>query len=174
MLKVTKKEIREFQVEYGLKRGTTDNSYIIEGAEVALIDVPDENFEEKFLDALRRAVDLWNVKHLIIGHTSPKRVKSLISILQHLDSKGIKLHTVFLINYRVCITSKTCQLPQYVVNIHSGLQLQIHCSNPAAQLLSSTIPEDLVERVTKIRVVRNGDYLDLGKGITVLKITLIT
>ena len=52
------------------------------------------------------------------------------------------------------------------MNIYSGIQIQIHCSNPAAQLLSSTIPEDLIERVTKIRVIRGGDYLDLGQGRT--------
>lgn len=91
-----KEEICKLQVEYGLKRGTTDNSYIIEGAEVALIDVPDENFEEQFLDTLGRAVDLYNVKHLIIGHISPKRMKSLISILQQLDNKGVHFCSIFL------------------------------------------------------------------------------
>ena len=89
-----KKEICELQVEYGLKRGTTDNSYIIEGAEVALIDVPDENFKDPFLDTLARVVDLSNVKHIILGHISPKRVKCLINILEHLDNKGMYLHIV--------------------------------------------------------------------------------
>lgn len=122
----------KFEVEYGLKRGTTDNSYIITGADVALIDVPDENFKDLFLEMLEQTIDIKTLKHVVLGHISPKRVKNLTSLLERLDDKG--------------------------------LRVQVHCSNPAAQLLSSLLPESLTEKTIKLRAVRSGDYLDLGNG----------
>eukprot|EP00250_Pteridium_aquilinum_P010849 c19673_g1_i1 orf=167-2293(+) len=122
----------KFEVEYGLKRGTTDNSYIIKATDTALIDVPDENFKDLFLETLEKVVDLGALKHVVLGHISPKRVKNLIGLLEQLDGKG--------------------------------LHVQVHCSNPAAQLLSSSLPESLREKTCKLRIVRSGDHLDLGEG----------
>ncbi|MCO5578939.1 hypothetical protein L7F22_032789 [Adiantum nelumboides] len=122
----------KFEVEYGLRRGTTDNSYIIKATETALIDVPDENFKDLFLETLQSSLDSIILNHIVIGHISPKRVKSLIALLELLCSKG--------------------------------LHVQVHCSNPAAQLLSSSLPESLKERTCKLRTIRSGDHIDLGEG----------
>lgn len=122
----------KFEVEYGLRRGTSDNSYIIKATETALIDVPDENFKDLFLETLEKAVGFGALKHVVLGHISPKRVKTLIGLLEQLESKG--------------------------------LHVQIHCSNPATQLLSSSLPEGLREKTYKLRTIRSGDQLDLGDG----------
>ncbi|KAI5056678.1 hypothetical protein GOP47_0028496 [Adiantum capillus-veneris] len=122
----------KFEVEYGLRRGTTDNSYMIKATETALIDVPDENFKELFLDALQNSLESTVLNHVVLGHISPKRLKCLIGLLELLDSKG--------------------------------LHVQVHCSNPAAQLLSTSLPENLKEKTCKLRTIRSGDHLNLGEG----------
>lgn len=122
----------KYEVEYGLRRGTTDNSYMIKATETALIDVPDENFKDLFLETLHSTLDTTALNHVVLGHISPKRLKSLIGLLELLDSRG--------------------------------LHVQIHCSNPAAQLLSTSLPESLKDKTCKVRVIRSGDHLDLGEG----------
>lgn len=122
----------KFEVEYALKRGSTDNSYIIKGTDVAVLDVPDEIFKVLYLETLEQAVDLKTIKHIILGHISPKRVKNLITLCELLCDQG--------------------------------LHLQIHCSNPAAQLLQSSMSESLLKSTVELRVVRSGDFLDLGQG----------
>jgi flavorubredoxin len=44
-----------FEIEYARERGTTANSYLIQGDRTALIDPPGESFSEMFLIALERA-----------------------------------------------------------------------------------------------------------------------
>ena len=40
-----------FEIEYALEKGTTANSYLIRGNQIALIDPPGASFTEKFLTA---------------------------------------------------------------------------------------------------------------------------
>lgn len=122
----------KFEVEYGLKKGTTDNSYIIKGpTEMALIDVPDQAFTKEYVRILMSTEDVHLLKSLIIGHLSPKRIDSVIAIGESLA--------------------------------HKSLPLDVYCSNPAAQLLSASIPENLQDAFS-LKVVRAGDRLDLGGG----------
>eukprot|EP00252_Welwitschia_mirabilis_P022467 TRINITY_DN6080_c0_g1_i1.p1 TRINITY_DN6080_c0_g1~~TRINITY_DN6080_c0_g1_i1.p1 ORF type:complete len:707 (+),score=123.29 TRINITY_DN6080_c0_g1_i1:175-2295(+) len=122
----------KYEVEYGLKRGTTDNSYIIRGKEkMALIDIPDQNFAKEYTRALMDLKNIQLLRCLIIGHLSPKRIDTVISIGEALAQ--------------------------------TSFPLEIYCSNPAAQLLSVSIPEKLKD-VFHMKVVRSGDSLDLGGG----------
>lgn len=122
----------KFEVEYGLKKGTTDNSYIIKGpTEMALIDVPDQAFTKEYIRILMSTEDIHLLKSLVIGHLSPKRIESVIALGESLAQKS--------------------------------LPLDIYCSNPAAQLLSVSIPENLKD-VFSLKIVRAGDSLDLGGG----------
>ncbi|MDJ0573879.1 MAG: flavin oxidoreductase, partial [Xenococcaceae cyanobacterium MO_234.B1] len=47
----------KFEIEYALKKGTTANSYLIEGDKTALIDIPGESFSEIFLAALTQRIN---------------------------------------------------------------------------------------------------------------------
>jgi len=42
-----------FEIEYALAKGTTANSYLIQGDKLALIDPPGETFTQIYLDATR-------------------------------------------------------------------------------------------------------------------------
>ena len=72
----------KFEIEYALQKGTTANSYIIEGDKTALIDIPGESFTEIFLDALKERIDLQQIDYLILGHINPNRATTLKTLLE--------------------------------------------------------------------------------------------
>eukprot|EP00271_Cylindrocystis_brebissonii_P010301 TRINITY_DN26466_c0_g1_i1.p1 TRINITY_DN26466_c0_g1~~TRINITY_DN26466_c0_g1_i1.p1 ORF type:complete len:789 (-),score=133.43 TRINITY_DN26466_c0_g1_i1:533-2827(-) len=128
----------KFEIEYGLKRGTTENTYLIRGSEgMALVDVPDAAFRDAFVTALVAAEKELgsNLTHIILGHLSPKRVETLEAV------------------------GKSRQA--------GASPLKVYCSNPAAQTLQSALPEAMWkgdDSIFQVVVVRPGNNLDLGEG----------
>ena len=72
----------KFEIEYALQKGTTANSYLIEGDKIALIDPPGESFSQIFLDALTARIDLQTIDYLILGHINPNRAQTLKLLLE--------------------------------------------------------------------------------------------
>jgi len=72
----------KFEIEYALQRGTTANSYLIEGEKTVLIDPPGESFTEIFLAALQQRFDLKKIDYVILGHVNPNRLVTLNTLLQ--------------------------------------------------------------------------------------------
>ena len=72
----------KFEIEYALQKGTTANSYIIEGDKTALFDPPGESFTDIFLDALKERIDLQSIDYIILGHINPNRAKTLEVLLK--------------------------------------------------------------------------------------------
>ncbi|ACO63677.1 predicted protein [Micromonas commoda] len=61
-----------------MQRGSTDNSYIVKGADkTALLDLPDKSFASVFAGA----IDCGAVDYIVLGHLSPKRVDALATVL---------------------------------------------------------------------------------------------
>jgi flavorubredoxin/flavin reductase (DIM6/NTAB) family NADH-FMN oxidoreductase RutF len=73
-----------FEIEYARERGTTANSYLIQGDRTALIDPPGESFNEMFLTALERHIDLYQLNFIVLGHINPNRAATLKILLQRL------------------------------------------------------------------------------------------
>lgn len=71
----------KFEIEYALQKGTTANSYIIEGDKTALIDIPGESFTEIFLNALQERINPQQIDYLILGHINPNRATTLKTLL---------------------------------------------------------------------------------------------
>ncbi len=72
----------KFEIEYALQKGTTANSYLIEGDQVALLDPPGESFSAIFLDALQARIDPKQIDYLILGHINPNRASTLQALLK--------------------------------------------------------------------------------------------
>ncbi|MGB3296934.1 MAG: diflavin flavoprotein [Phormidesmis sp.] len=70
-----------FEVEYALEKGTTANSYLIRGNQIALIDPPGASFTKTFLAALSAEIDPHDIDYIIIGHTNPNRIETLKALL---------------------------------------------------------------------------------------------
>jgi flavorubredoxin/flavin reductase (DIM6/NTAB) family NADH-FMN oxidoreductase RutF len=74
-----------FEVEYGLERGTTANSFLFlpSGAEPALLVHPPGNtFAEPYLEALATLVPTSGRLQVVVGHTNPNRVQLLRQLAQ--------------------------------------------------------------------------------------------
>jgi flavorubredoxin/flavin reductase (DIM6/NTAB) family NADH-FMN oxidoreductase RutF len=71
-----------FEIEYALAKGTTANSYLIQGDKIALLDPPGETFTQIYLDALKQRLDLTIIDYVILGHINPNRAATLKALLE--------------------------------------------------------------------------------------------
>jgi len=71
-----------FEIEYGLQRGTTANSYLIQGNKTALLDPPGESFCDLFLAEFQKRFNLTQLNYIILGHINPNRAKTLEQVLK--------------------------------------------------------------------------------------------
>ncbi|MBD2346142.1 diflavin flavoprotein [Anabaena subtropica] len=71
-----------FEIEYALAKGTTANSYLIQGDKLALIDPPGETFTQIYLDALQQRLDVKTIDYVILGHVNPNRAATLKALLE--------------------------------------------------------------------------------------------
>lgn len=72
----------KYEIEYGLQRGTTANSYLIRGQQTVLIDPPGESFTQIFLKALQERINPKLIDYVILGHVNPNRGVTLKALLE--------------------------------------------------------------------------------------------
>jgi flavorubredoxin len=73
---------RKFEIEYGLQRGTTANSYLLRADKVALINPPGETFTELFLKALQDRTDPTTIDYIVMERVNPNRCATLKALLE--------------------------------------------------------------------------------------------
>ncbi|MFM2173015.1 MAG: hypothetical protein RLZZ54_942 [Cyanobacteriota bacterium] len=74
-----------FEVEYGLERGTTANSFLFLAAgedPALLVHPPGNTFAEPYLEALAELVPSSSRLQVVVGHTNPNRVQLLRQLAQ--------------------------------------------------------------------------------------------
>eukprot|EP00217_Crustomastix_stigmatica_P009933 CAMPEP_0183791092 /NCGR_PEP_ID=MMETSP0803_2-20130417/1603_1 /TAXON_ID=195967 /ORGANISM="Crustomastix stigmata, Strain CCMP3273" /LENGTH=696 /DNA_ID=CAMNT_0026035381 /DNA_START=35 /DNA_END=2125 /DNA_ORIENTATION=- len=70
----------KLEVEYALRRGTTDNRYVVTGTEAtAVVDVADSAFAEQFVRDLGNAPQTCS--YVVLLHFSPKRADGLAALI---------------------------------------------------------------------------------------------
>jgi flavorubredoxin/flavin reductase (DIM6/NTAB) family NADH-FMN oxidoreductase RutF len=90
-----------FDIEFGLKNGTTYNSFIIRGEKTALVDTSHEKFRQQYLDILTGEIDPKQIDYLIISHTEPDHsglVKDVLNLAPQAVVVGAKVAIQFLEN----------------------------------------------------------------------------
>ncbi|MEB3263186.1 MAG: FprA family A-type flavoprotein, partial [Synechococcus sp.] len=60
-----------FDIEFGLRNGTTYNSFLVRGERTALIDTSHLKFEHTWLPLLQEQIDPQAIDYLIVSHTEP-------------------------------------------------------------------------------------------------------
>jgi flavorubredoxin/flavin reductase (DIM6/NTAB) family NADH-FMN oxidoreductase RutF len=70
-----------FEIEYALEKGTTANSYLIRGNQIALLDPPGASFTKPFLAALKAELDPNDIDYIVLSHINPNRIETLKSLL---------------------------------------------------------------------------------------------
>ena len=119
----------KFEIEYGLSRGTTANSFLIEGKKIALIDPPGESFTEIFIDSLAARIELQKIDYVILGHINPNRGVTLNKLLQLApqivfitSNTGAKsLQNIFNNNYADTVANH----PLNIISIKNDYQLDL-------------------------------------------------
>ncbi|MFB2646651.1 diflavin flavoprotein [Raphidiopsis sp. BLCC-F218] len=88
-----------FDIEFGLQNGTTYNSFLIRGEQIALVDTSHEKFRQLYFDALTSLTNLQDINYLIISHTEPDHsglVKDLLQKAPDITVVGSKVAIQFL------------------------------------------------------------------------------
>jgi flavorubredoxin/flavin reductase (DIM6/NTAB) family NADH-FMN oxidoreductase RutF len=60
-----------FDIEFGLRNGTTYNAFLVRGERTALIDTSHLKFASTWLPLLQEQIDPLAIDHLIVSHTEP-------------------------------------------------------------------------------------------------------
>ncbi|MBW4575600.1 MAG: diflavin flavoprotein [Aphanothece sp. CMT-3BRIN-NPC111] len=88
-----------FDIEFGLRNGTTYNSFVIRGEQVALVDTSHEKFRQLYLDTLNGVINPAEIDYLIISHTEPDHsglVKDVLALAPQAVVVGSKVAIQFL------------------------------------------------------------------------------
>lgn len=88
-----------FDIEFGLQNGTTYNSFLIRGEQIALVDTSHEKFRQLYLDTLRGLIEPQQINYLIISHTEPDHsglVKDILELAPEVTVVGAKVAIAFL------------------------------------------------------------------------------
>lgn len=70
-----------FEIEYALAKGTTANSFLIQGDKIAIVDPPGETFTQIYLESLQQRLDITKLNYVILGHVNPNRAATLKALL---------------------------------------------------------------------------------------------
>lgn len=60
-----------FDIEFGLRNGTTYNAFLVRGAQTALVDTSHLKFADTWLPLLEKQIDPAAIDYLIVSHTEP-------------------------------------------------------------------------------------------------------
>jgi flavorubredoxin/flavin reductase (DIM6/NTAB) family NADH-FMN oxidoreductase RutF len=90
-----------FDIEFGLRNGTTYNAFLVRGARTALIDTSHLKFADTWLPLLQGQIDPKAIDHLIVSHTEPDHsglIGHLIDLNPDIEIVGSKVAIQFLEN----------------------------------------------------------------------------
>jgi len=83
-----------FDIEFGLRNGTTYNSFIIKGEKLAIIDTSHAKFEELWFEELLKEINPQEVDYLITSHTEPDHsgfIGNLLELNKNIKKKLLQL-----------------------------------------------------------------------------------
>ena len=90
-----------FDIEFGLRNGTTYNAFLVRGERTALIDTSHLKFESTWLPLLLEQIDATAIDHLIVSHTEPDHsglIGHLIDLNPEIEIVASKVAIQFLEN----------------------------------------------------------------------------
>jgi flavorubredoxin/flavin reductase (DIM6/NTAB) family NADH-FMN oxidoreductase RutF len=90
-----------FDIEFGLRNGTTYNSFLVRGERTALIDTSHLKFADSWLPLLAEQIDPRAIDHLIVSHTEPDHsglIGHLIDLNPEIEIVASKVAIQFLEN----------------------------------------------------------------------------
>jgi flavorubredoxin len=92
-------ERSRFDIEFGLRNGTTYNSFLVRGERTALIDSSHAKFRDSWIPLLKDQIDPASIDVLIVSHTEPDHsglIGDLIDLNPEIEIVGSKVAIQFL------------------------------------------------------------------------------
>ena len=92
-------ERSRFDIEFGLRNGTTYNAFLGRGERTALIDTSHAKFRDTWVPLLKEQIDPMAIDHLIVSHTEPDHsglIGDLIDLNPDIEIVGSKVAIQFL------------------------------------------------------------------------------
>ena len=92
-------ERSRFDIEFGLRNGTTYNAFLVRGERTALIDTSHAKFRDTWVPLLQEQIDPKAIDHLIVSHTEPDHsglIGDLIDLNPDIEIVGSKVAIQFL------------------------------------------------------------------------------
>jgi len=71
-----------FDIEFGLRNGTTYNAFLIRGERTALVDTSHAKFRDSWLPELQALIDPRQIDHLVVSHTEPDHSGLVADLLE--------------------------------------------------------------------------------------------
>ena len=90
-----------FDIEFGLRNGTTYNAFLVRGERTALVDTSHAKFRDSWLPLLATQIDPLAIDYLIVSHTEPDHsglIGDLIDRNPDIEIVGSKVAIQFLEN----------------------------------------------------------------------------
>ncbi|MGJ3246922.1 MAG: diflavin flavoprotein [Elainellaceae cyanobacterium] len=148
-----------FEIEYAREKGTTANSFLIQGDRSALIDPPGESFTNLFLTALQSDSEANGnrASHLPLWSNLWAQLRWVTQQHEPLLTEAFDLTTLDYIivghvNPNRAVTLKAL--------LDRAPQVTLVCSNPAAIALRDLFPDTPLN----ISIIKGDEVLDLGQG----------
>jgi len=88
-----------FDIEFGLRNGTTYNAFLVRGERTALIDTSHAKFRDSWIPLLEGQIDPKDIDYLIVSHTEPDHsglIGDLIERNPEIEIVGSKVAIQFL------------------------------------------------------------------------------
>ncbi len=88
-----------FDIEFGLRNGTTYNAFLVRGEQTALIDTSHAKFRDTWIPLLKDEIDPCSIDVLIVSHTEPDHsglIGDLIDLNPEIEIVGSKVALQFL------------------------------------------------------------------------------
>ncbi len=137
----------KFEIEYARQKGTTANSYLIQGESTALIDPPGESFTDLFLEELGHHIYYQRLNYIILSHVNPNRIATLKHLLEAAPYATVICSKPGANTLRSVFASQTFNLPSPREDEAQDLGIEYGAN-----------------QTLKVHIVRDEETLDLGNG----------
>ncbi len=90
-----------FDIEFGLRNGTTYNSFLIKGKKTALVDTSHKKFLNDWIQLLKKEINPCSIDYLIVSHTEPDHsglIGELLELNPDIEILASKVAIQFLAN----------------------------------------------------------------------------
>ncbi len=90
-----------FDIEFGLRNGTTYNSFLVRGERTALIDTSHVKFRSLWIDLIEQQINPKDIDYLVVSHTEPDHsglIGDLIDLNPEIEIVASKVAIQFLEN----------------------------------------------------------------------------